>query len=79
MGSQGFFLLLGNLSQSLSSRPAGTGAREGDGLEGWRPGRGEGRGTAQGGQGKEQTTAREVGVYNPPWHQGLVGKSRQVS
>lgn len=46
MGSRGPFLSLGNLSQCLSSGPAGTGARDGEGLEGWRPGRGE-RETAQ--------------------------------
>lgn len=39
MGSPRPFLFLGNLSRCLSSGPAGTGARDREGLEGWRPGR----------------------------------------
>lgn len=66
------------LSLCLSSRPAGTWARDGEGVKGWSPGRGN-RETAQGGWGKKQLMGPEVGVDIRRGCQGLVGKSRQVS
>lgn len=59
--SRGPFLSLGNLCQYLSSGAAGTGARDREGLEEWRPGRGE-RDTAQCGLGKKQLMGLELGM-----------------